>query len=185
MSASAAWAEECALWAGAGSMRRVYSRSGVYDAPAARRGSEDEMAKSNHAAAAKALREFGLSFPEVTEHFPWGERVLKVKGKIFVFLGHAQPDAFGVTVKLPESNAAALTLPFTSPTGYGLGKSGWVSATFLPKQDIPVPIIRAWIEESYRAVAPKKLLLKLSGAAPAAKAKPAKGRRTRSPRSGA
>ena len=34
------------------------------------------------------LRAFALSLPGAGEHFPWGERVVKVNGKIFVFLGH-------------------------------------------------------------------------------------------------
>ena len=28
-----------------------------------------------------------LSYPGAHEEFPWGERVVKVKGKVFVFLG--------------------------------------------------------------------------------------------------
>jgi predicted DNA-binding protein (MmcQ/YjbR family) len=111
----------------------------------------------------RALRDYALSFPEATEDFPWGERVAKVKGKVFVFLG-TDPVAggpMGFSVKLPESGADALDLPFTKPTGYGLGKSGWVSATFEPGDEPPLEILKGWIEESYRAVAPKKLLAEL------------------------
>jgi hypothetical protein len=60
--------------------------------------------------------------------------------------------------KLPASHEAALKHPFAEPTGYGLGKSGWVTATFGPADDIPVEILKEWIEESYRAVAPKGLV---------------------------
>ena len=45
-----------------------------------------------------------------------------------------------------------------SPTGYGLGKAGWVSAFFQDADDIPLPLLEGWIEESYRAVAPKTLV---------------------------
>src|SRR5262249_16158388 len=112
---------------------------------------------------ARELRRFALSLPEATEDFPWGERVAKVKGKVFVFLGGdpVPGGPMGLTVKLPESGAGALDLPFTKPTGYGLGKSGWVSASFEPGDKPPVEILKAWIRESYRAVAPKKLLAKL------------------------
>src|SRR5205807_10096331 len=82
--------------------------------------------------ASQALREFALGFPEATEDFPWGERVAKVSGKVFVFLG-ADPvpgGGMGLSVKLPVSREEALDLPFAKPTGYGLGKSGWVSARF-------------------------------------------------------
>jgi hypothetical protein len=31
-----------------------------------------------------ALRDYALGFPEATEDFPWGERAIKVKGKVFL-----------------------------------------------------------------------------------------------------
>jgi predicted DNA-binding protein (MmcQ/YjbR family) len=111
----------------------------------------------------RALREYALSFPGATEDFPWGERVAKVKGKVFVFLG-ADPvpgGPIGFSVKLPASGQDALDLPFTKPTGYGLGKSGWVSATFEAKDDPPLEILKGWIRESYCAVAPRKLVAEL------------------------
>jgi predicted DNA-binding protein (MmcQ/YjbR family) len=116
-----------------------------------------------------ALREAGMGYPEVTENFPWGHRVLKVKGKAFVFLA-LSAEGLSMSVKLPQSNGAALMLPFAQPTGYGLGKSGWVSASFGARDTPPVEILRKWLDESYRAVAPKKLVAQLDGA-PVAKAK--------------
>ena len=55
----------------------------------------------------------------------------------------------------------ALLLPFATPTGYGLGKSGWVSAHFVASDDPPLALLREWIDESYRAVAPKTMVAKL------------------------
>ena len=49
-------------------------------------------------------------------------------------------------------------LPFTKPTAYGLGKSGWVTAELAPGEPVPVDLFKAWIDESYRAQAPKKML---------------------------
>lgn len=66
-----------------------------------------------------------------------------------------------VSAKLPYSNMMALSLPFATPTGYGLGKSGWVSAGFGEGDNVPVELMRQWIEESYRAMAPKKLIKRL------------------------
>src|SRR5688572_18970126 len=109
-----------------------------------------------------ALREFALAYPGATEEFPWGERVVKVKGKVFVFLGRDEP--VGISVKLPQSRLMALALPFASPTGYGLGKAGWVTAQFGPREKPPMDVLKAWIDESYRAVAPKKLVASLSAA---------------------
>ena len=81
---------------------------------------------------------------------------------------------------LPHSNAVALLLPFTEPTSYGLGKSGWVSAKFPPGKKLPVDMLKAWIDESYRAQAPKKLVRSLDpepSSEPAAKARSKKRRR--------
>lgn len=52
----------------------------------------------------------------------------------------------------------ALDLPFAEPTGYGLGKSGGVSARFAKVSEVPLDLLKAWIDESYRAIAPKKLV---------------------------
>jgi predicted DNA-binding protein (MmcQ/YjbR family) len=114
---------------------------------------------------AALLREFALSLPQAYEEFPWGERVAKVKGKVFVFLGH-EGDV-GLSVKLPQSGMLALGLPFASPTGYGLGKAGWVTARFGAREKVPLDLLRLWIDESYRAVAPKKLVASMSAPAEA------------------
>lgn len=108
------------------------------------------------------LRAFALKLPGAHEDFPWGERVAKVGAKVFVFLGKPlEKGGLSLAMKLPVSSGDALDLPFTAPTGYGLGKSGWVTATFAPGEEPPVEILTAWIEESYRAVAPKKLVAEL------------------------
>jgi len=103
------------------------------------------------------LRDFALALPEVHEDLPWGERVVKVKNKVFVFLGRDMDTDFGLSVKLPNSNKAALRLPFTSPTGYGLGKSGWVTAKLDDQSQASFEMLRDWLKESYCAVAPKGL----------------------------
>jgi predicted DNA-binding protein (MmcQ/YjbR family) len=102
--------------------------------------------------------------PEAYEDFPWGHSAFKVKGKAFVFMGSDEA-ALSLSVKLPSSGVAALALPFATPTGYGLGKSGWVTARFAHGEEPPLDLLGAWIEESYRAIAPKRLAARL--AAPA------------------
>jgi predicted DNA-binding protein (MmcQ/YjbR family) len=113
--------------------------------------------------AGDALRKMALAYPEAYEEFPWGHTAVKVKGKAFLFLGH-QDGTLGMSVKLPFSGGAALSLPFASPTEYGLGKSGWVSAKFSGDDEVPVDLLGSWIEESYKAIAPKKLIAELAAA---------------------
>jgi len=115
----------------------------------------------------KKLRDIALAYPGAREEFPWGERVVKVGKKVFVFMGMPDGGGLGLSVKLPNSGTMALMFPFATPTGYGLGKSGWVSARFEAGEAPPVELLRAWIDESYRAVAPKTMVARLPAAATA------------------
>jgi predicted DNA-binding protein (MmcQ/YjbR family) len=109
------------------------------------------------------LRDDAMSYPEATEDHPWGHIAIKIKGKAFLFLGGEQkPKELSLTVKLPQSQDMAVDLPFAQPTGYGLGKSGWVSASFTRVSDVPIPLLKKWIDESYRAIAPKRLVKTLT-----------------------
>jgi predicted DNA-binding protein (MmcQ/YjbR family) len=115
------------------------------------------------------LRKFGLGYPGAHLKSPWpGHKDLAVKDKTFAYLS-IEGEPFGISCKLPQSSAAALMLRFTKPTGYGLGKSGWVSASFDDGAAIPVDMLKEWIDESYRAQAPKSLVKELGGSAKAAK----------------
>jgi predicted DNA-binding protein (MmcQ/YjbR family) len=113
-----------------------------------------------HAKVHHRLLQYALSYPEAWQDEPWeGDVVAKVGKKVFVFFGSERDDgSVGLSVKLPESSEEALAYPFTEPTGYGLGRWGWVSATFTPRDKVPVDMLEEWIDESYRAIAPKKLL---------------------------
>ncbi|HEY1961389.1 MAG TPA: MmcQ/YjbR family DNA-binding protein [Rhizomicrobium sp.] len=117
--------------------------------------------KTKRQSAFQSLRRFALSQPETREDFPWGESAIKVRDKTFLFMRDGE-EGLSLSVKLPQSHEFALEYPFTEPTGYGLGKSGWVTAKFSRKDKAPLDVLQAWIAESYRAVAPKALLKKLS-----------------------
>src|SRR5688572_11985071 len=109
----------------------------------------------------RELREFGLAYPGAHTKSPWpGHMDLAVKDKTFAYLS-IEGEPFSISCKLPRSNAVALALPFTKPTEYGLGKSGWVSAAFAAGEPLPVDMLKEWIDESYRAQAPKKLVATL------------------------
>jgi predicted DNA-binding protein (MmcQ/YjbR family) len=117
------------------------------------------MPKKTFESIEMTLRDFAMSLPEATEDFPWGHRAIKVKKKMFLIVGSDEknPKEFSLSVKLPGSRDMALDLPFAEPTGYGMGKSGWVTARFTKVSEVPVDLIKEWIRESYRAIAPKKL----------------------------
>ena len=107
------------------------------------------------------LRAWGLSLPGAHRKSPWPEHDdLAVKDKTFAYLPAAgQP--FKLSVKLPYTGSTALDLPFAEPTAYGLGKSGWVSFN-PPEDEIPdLDQLKEWVEESYRAQAPRRLVKEL------------------------
>jgi predicted DNA-binding protein (MmcQ/YjbR family) len=106
------------------------------------------------------LREHALSYPETEEAFPWGERALKVKGKTFIFM-RLGDDGLSFSVKLANTANQALALPFAKPTGYGLGRSGWVTVSLTKTTKDLTQQCLDWVDESYRAVAPKKLVARL------------------------
>ncbi len=134
----------------------------------------------------KELRAFGLAYPGTHTKSPWpGHLDLAVKDKTFAYLS-LEGEPFSIGCKLPQSAAVALMLPFCQPTPYGLGKSGWVTARFPDDQPLPIDMLKAWLDESYRAQAPRKLVAQIGAPAaakpartPAAKRKPPAARKKR------
>lgn len=124
-------------------------------------------------AVVQALREFGLAYPGAHTKSPWpGHADLAVRDKTFAYLS-SPGEAFSISCKLPFSSHTALALPFAQPTAWGLGKSGWVTATFTEKQSPPLELFKSWIDESYRAQAPKKLVAQMDAHAGISAAKAA------------
>jgi predicted DNA-binding protein (MmcQ/YjbR family) len=115
------------------------------------------MTKTPKSRIGKLIRKQALSYPETTEEFPWGEQAFKVNRKTFVFMRDADETSF--SVKLPHSREAALNLPGSEPTHYGMGAKGWV--TLRPDATSSMGVLFSFIDESYRAVAPKRALAKL------------------------
>jgi predicted DNA-binding protein (MmcQ/YjbR family) len=106
----------------------------------------------------RELRAFGLAYPGAHSKAPWPEHDdLAVNDKTFAYLPVAgQP--FSLSVKLPYTGEVVLDLPYARPTAYGLGKSGWVSFTPAEGEMPSLDQLRDWIDESYRAQAPKTLV---------------------------
>lgn len=107
---------------------------------------------------AKELRKAALAFPDTVEDFPWGHSAFKVAGKkAFLFMGEDEEGGWSCSMKLPFRNEEALKIKGAAPAEYGLGKSGWVSFRFTAKAKPPMAKLVDYLDESWRAVAPKKL----------------------------
>ena len=117
------------------------------------------MADARTRRAWERVHDFALSLPGAWEDHPWDEVVIKIPNKkIFVFMGRPDGDDLGIGVKLTDSHAHALTTPNAAPSGYGLGKAGWVGVRI---NGNAVDLLEDWVEESYRNVATKTLIKEL------------------------
>jgi predicted DNA-binding protein (MmcQ/YjbR family) len=86
-----------------------------------------------------------------------GEPTFRVKGKNFIFTDH---EATSISVKLSPEEATAVVAsdPLVEPTGYGLGRHGWISVRIAPRTSrARWQEIEEWIRTSYVLVAPKGL----------------------------
>ena len=86
-----------------------------------------------------------------------GEPTFRVGGKNFIF---TDPDATSISVKLSKEEASAVvaTDPSASPTGYGLGRHGWVTVTIGPHPtSARWTEVEEWVRTSYTLVAPRPL----------------------------
>ena len=108
-----------------------------------------------------AFEEFALSLPEAWPDTPWGDRVVKVGKKIFLFVSGPESERPVLTVKLPDSRDHALSYPEAFPTRYGLGKHGWVTIFVDTVPDEEREVLLDFVEESYRSVATKTLVKRL------------------------
>jgi len=106
------------------------------------------------------LEAIALALPEAerVDIEAWdGEPTFRVRNKNFVF---ASTDGNSMSVKLPKDEAAAVVEhdPQAEPTGYGLGRHGWVSITFTARMSTARwEQIEEFVRTSYTLVAPKTL----------------------------
>ena len=106
------------------------------------------------------LEAIALDLPEAVrvDIEAWeGEPTFRVRKKNFVF---TDPEVTGISVKLPKDEAEAVvaTDPGAVPTGYGLGRHGWVSVSIAEDADDERwEQIREWVRTSFTMVAPKAL----------------------------
>ena len=139
---------------------------------------------SSLAALERLLRDQALAYPQATEEFPWGERAIKVRGKTFLFMRFGDGQ-LSFSVKLPRTGFQALALPFVKPTEYGLGRHGWVTVRVASTNKALERQYIEWIDESFRAVAPKRVvaLLDTPDAPPRAQGTRATGKHSTGKRS--
>ena len=100
-----------------------------------------------------ALRKSAMQHDDVEEGIACKGSVIqsatfKVRGKAFLFLRPGR-----VMVKLEASRAEAVKHAAKSPDRYKIGAGGWATVTYTESRDVSLPMLRRWIEESYRLFA--------------------------------
>jgi hypothetical protein len=108
------------------------------------------------------LTAFGLAMPETTLGPGWATtRVLKVKDRLFFIFGDRReaPGELTLTMKLPISAGMVQDLYFVRESTGWWRQHDWVIARFSADDDIKaeMPTLKAWMTQSYWAMAPKRL----------------------------
>lgn len=92
-----------------------------------------------------------------------GHPSFRVRGKNFVFC-NLEGTSLSLKLSKDEAQAVVATDPTTQPTGYGLGRHGWIDCTLASNADEPRwGIVEEWILTSYCLLAPKTLAQQVLG----------------------
>lgn len=107
------------------------------------------------------LRRFALRYPGAEEGIACAgtsleTRTVMAQNKAFLFLGGTD-----VRLKLHDSLPDAIDLAAKEPDRCKAGDSGWVKLTLRGDDHPPLELLERWIDESYRLLAPKKLVASL------------------------
>ena len=104
-----------------------------------------------------ALRDHAMTFPETSEGASCVNRAFKVRKKNFLFVGEKDDGACKVMLKLGPSLDEAEELA-GEDSRFEVGKTGWVTVRF-GEADVPdAELVKGWVGESYRLLAPKSLV---------------------------
>ena len=99
----------------------------------------------------ESFRQFCLSFPDVSEEFPFGPETLvfKVKGKLFALTDVDFFESINLKCEPDEAIELRERYPAVQP-GYHMNKKHW--NTIIMDNSIPDRLVKEWIEHSYQLV---------------------------------
>ena len=133
--------------------------------------------KTTESKPVQALRKIAMKLPEAEEGTSCNKIAFKARKKAFLYVG-GDEDTYNVMLNLGDSLAEATALGKKQPDSYSVGGIGWVTVTLPAVKAAPKGLFERWVEESFRLLAPKRLVAELDGGAapakPATKAKAGK-----------
>lgn len=117
----------------------------------------DSTEQFQHGVSAK-IREHALTFPEADEGTSCVNRAFKAGGKNFAFLGE-KDDECNLRIKL-DASIPEIENRANSADGrtWEVGTHGWTMLRFAPDNPPPMSDLERWITESFRLLAPKKIV---------------------------
>jgi predicted DNA-binding protein (MmcQ/YjbR family) len=116
---------------------------------------------SSGAERARRIRGIYLSLPDTKETPTWGSPHFRVMDKIFGgFNDEGERTSIGFKLEMEHAAAMAASDPRFTRAAY-VGHKGWVSMDVTDVEDWEE--VRVLVAESYRLIAPKRSLAKLSG----------------------
>lgn len=110
---------------------------------------------------AQQLQAHAMTFPEVSESPSCVNRSFKARSKGFMFLGEKETGMLRLMVKLGSGVESAKTVAKGNPDGWSVKGPGWITGNFTDDEAPPLDVMTAWINESYRLLAPKTLVSEL------------------------
>ena len=118
--------------------------------------------KTPHQKAEAELTAYALGLPETDLVPGWGPtRYLRVRRKGFCIFGDRDqgPDALTIILKLPVAAEMVQQLYYVREASGWFRQHNWIIARFDAEDDILAELdtLKAWVKQSYVAVAPKTL----------------------------
>ena len=113
-------------------------------------------------AISEKIRSHALTFPQTVEGSSCVNRAFKAGGKNFAFLGE-KDDECRLRLKLDASISDLEQRAVSDPERWQVGKGGWVLVKFPPSDAPKIADLRRWITESFRLLAPKKIVAEFDG----------------------
>ena len=108
----------------------------------------------------ETIRSLALALPDTTEGTSCVNRAFKAGNKNFAFLGE-KDEGCGLRLKLDASVPDLAERAIDQPEMYEVGKGGWAMIRFAPDAAPAVTDLETWLVESFRLLAPKRVVAKL------------------------
>lgn len=111
---------------------------------------------------AERLDELAKTFPETVTAPSCSNTAYKARKKAFLYVGTNDKGTL-IRLRLGPGLDQARAMAAAAPHIYQVANIGWVTIRLPPGESGPEGLLERWVEESFRVLAPKKLVTLLNG----------------------